>query len=144
MGSFARAQRVEQLCCAPGCRRKEHTPWASLQMSCRPLNHCRWLFVSSTTFPGVPRPRCCHSCYGQESEEPWGKPDTGCQNSPDTPRANSSHPQPNCCELQVASRNGWSRGGFRTKGLFFIILTPSEAICKLGYPKAPSSLLDPT
>lgn len=31
-------------CCAPGCRRKEHTPWAMLQMSCRSLNHCQWLF----------------------------------------------------------------------------------------------------
>lgn len=39
------------------------------------------------------------------------------------PRANSSHPQPNCCEFQVASRNRLSRGGFRTKDLFFIILT---------------------
>lgn len=126
---LARAQWVEQLCCAPGCCRKEHTPWASLQMSCRPLNHWQWLFVSSTTFPGVPRPRCCrikdmhYSCDGQESEEPWGKPATGCQNSPDTPTANSSHPQPNCCKLQVASRNRLWRGGFRTKVLFFIILT---------------------
>lgn len=150
---LARAQWVEQLCCAPGCCRKEHTPWASLQMSCRPLNHWQWLFVSSTTFPGVPRPCCCHikdmhySCDGQESEEPWGKPATGCQNSPDTSTANSSHPQPNCCELQVASRNRLWRGGFRTKGLFFIILTnngPLRSNLQIEVPQSSYFLLDPT
>lgn len=64
-----------------------------------------------------------YSCDGQESEEPWGKRVTECQNSPGTPRANSSHQQLNCCELQVASRNRLSRRGFKTRGLFFIILT---------------------
>lgn len=118
-------------------------------MSCRPLNHWQWLFISSATFPGVPRPHCCHikdmhySCDGQESEEPWGKPTTGCQNSPDTPRANSSHPQPNCCEFQVASRNRLSRGGFRTKDLFFIILTHNGPLRSNLQIQVPQSLFYP-
>ena len=76
--------------------RAPHTPWGSARMSCGPLNHWQRLFVSSTTFPGVPRPHCCrikdmhHSHDGQENEEPWGKAAAGCQNSPAIPRANSS------------------------------------------------------
>lgn len=115
-----------------------HTPRGLPRMSWRPLNHWQWLFVSSTTFPGVPRPHCCrikdmhHSHDGRESEEPWGKAAAGCQNSPATPRANSSRLQPNCCELQVASGNRSSRGGSRPKDLIFISIIHighSEAIC---------------
>lgn len=137
MDLFAHAQRVEQIllrprllqegaqpeapCCCdtPGA---SHTPRGLLQMSRRRL------FVSSTTFPGVPGPhRCCikdvhHSRDGQESEEAWGQMAAGGQNSPATPRANSSRPppQPNCCEFQVASRNRLSKGGSRPKDPIFV------------------------
>lgn len=37
----------------------QHAPRGSLWMSCRPLNHCQWLFVSIITFSDVPRPHCC-------------------------------------------------------------------------------------
>lgn len=42
-----------------GHHQVQHAPQGSLWMGCRPLNHCQQLFVSSTTFSGVPRPHCC-------------------------------------------------------------------------------------
>lgn len=150
MDLFAHAQRVEQIllrprllqegaqpeapCCCdtPGA---SHTPRGLLQMSRRRL------FVSSTTFPGVPGPhRCCikdvhHSRDGQESEEAWGQMAAGGQNSPATPRANSSRPPPRsliAVSSKLPQETGCQREALGQTTRFLLVLSTmghSEAIC---------------
>lgn len=72
--------------------------------------------------PVVVASRICTTPMTGESEEPWGKTAAGCQNSPATPRANSSRLQSNCCELQVASGSRSSRAGSQPKDLIFITI----------------------
>lgn len=93
-----------------------------------PSNRWQRLFVSSTTFPGVPRPHRCRikdMHHSQDRRERGRSPGErrlqGARIALPPPEQIPPSRQPNCCELQVASGNRSSRGGVsRPKELVFI------------------------